>query len=138
VVEKRGRKSAADRADIIPLDLPDTRPPPPEDLSPRAAQAWRDATAVMPPNHFDGAKQLVLRGYVNHIVAAEAIWPRYLAALETPGFDPKRLIELQKMFDRESNGVRHAGRHLGLLQVARHSRRVPRYAPTPAPTPWET
>jgi hypothetical protein len=133
VVEKRGRKSAADLADVVPLERPNTRPEPPADLSPRAAEAWRNATAVMPSGHFDAAKQLVLRGYCHHVAAADMVWPLYLQALEDPHCDPKRLIELQKMFDRESNGVRHSGRHLGLLQVGRHYKKVPRYSPRP----WE-
>jgi hypothetical protein len=132
MLEKRGRKSAADQSAPV-VELPNTRPEPPPDLCPRAAEAWRNAVAVMPPRHFDQARQLVLRGYCHHVAASDAIWPRYLAALEDPGCDPAELVSLQKMFDRETDGVRHSARHLGLLEVGRHYRKVPRYSPRP----WE-
>jgi hypothetical protein len=59
MVEKRGRRSSANRESVpfvVPFELPDARPEPPPDLSPRAAQAWRDAVAVMPANHFGPEK----------------------------------------------------------------------------------
>jgi hypothetical protein len=137
MVEKRGRKSAADResADVVPLVLPEP-PAPPPDLSPRAAQAWRDATAVMPPNHFDAGKQQVLIGYCHHVVAADLTWAMYQRALETPGTPAKELNKLARMHSRETDGIRHSARHLGLLTVARRARPALRYAPTPTPTPW--
>jgi hypothetical protein len=138
MVEKRGRKSAADRdsSDVIPLVLPEP-PPPPADLTAREAQAWRAATAVMPRDHFDAAKQLVLRGYCAHCAAADLTWEMYSRALETPGTPVKELNKLATMFARETDGVRHSSRHLGLLTVMRRARPALRYAPTPTPTPWE-
>jgi hypothetical protein len=138
MLEKRGRKAAADRDSsdvVVPLVLPEP-PPPPPDLSEREARAWRDATAVMPPNHFDAAKQLVLIGYVHHVAAADLVWAMYEAALERRA-SAKELTRLSKMFARETDGVRHSGRHLGLLAVMRRARPALRYAPTPAATPWE-
>jgi hypothetical protein len=128
MVEKRGRKSAADRqsADVVLFEPDGARPAPPPDLSEQEAQAWVEAVAVMPARHFDAGKRLVLRGYVRHIAAADLIWPQYEAALER-GASAKELNALAKMFDRETDGVRHAARHLGLLAVMRHGKYVPRY-----------
>ena len=90
----------------------------------------------MPSGWFDAAKQLVLRGYVDHIDASDHAWSMYSAALKDPGTPAKELGRLQVMHSRETDAVRHGARHLGLLQVGRAYRKVPKYAPTPV-MPWE-
>jgi len=143
MLEKRGRKSFADleSVPVVPLDPADGRPEPPADLSPREAEVWRDAVAVMPARHFSREKWPVLRGYVRHVIAADAAWALYEAALKDRGVSvsARELKQLQLMHGRESDAVRHASRHLGLLVVNRHARQVPRYAPTPPVQlqPWE-
>jgi hypothetical protein len=85
----------------------------------------------MPAGHFSRERWPVLKGYCQHVAAAHDIWPHYHAALKDPGTPAKELMRLSKMHSRETDGVRHASRHLGLLVVNRYARRVPRYAPTP-------
>jgi hypothetical protein len=134
MVEKRGRRAAADfeSGPIFPLELPDARPEPPPNLSPRAAEAWRAAVSVMPAGHFSRERWPVLKGYCQHVAAAHDIWPQYHAALKD-GTDPKLLLRLSKMHSRERDAIRHASRHLGLLQVMRYGKRVPKYQARP----WE-
>jgi len=138
MLEKRGRKSAADleSADIVALELPDGRPEPPADLSEREAEVWRDAVGCMPARWFGRERWPVLRGYCEHVVAAAHAWSMYSAALHDPNATAKELGRLQIMFHRETDGVRHSSRHLGLLKVGRAYRKVPKYAPTPV-MPWE-
>jgi len=138
MLEKRGRKSTADleSADIVSLELPGSRPEPPLDLSPEEAAVWRNAVGCMPARWFGRERQLVLRGYVAHVVAADHAWKMYEAALHDPRTPAKELGRLQVMFHRETDGVRHSSRHLGLLKVGRAYRKVPKYAPTPV-MPWE-
>ena len=133
MLEKRGRKSAADResADIVPIERPKARPEPPPDLSPRAAQAWRDACIVMPARHFGPERLPVLRGYVLHVEFAGLAWGHYQQALQAD--DRSMAYRWSKIYDREFNSHRAAARHLGLLTVNKTARRVPRYAPT---DPW--
>jgi len=138
MLEKRGRKSAADlESVVIPVELPNARPEPPADLSPREAEIWRGVVSVMPPRHFGRERWPVLIGYCRHVIAAEAAWQMYSDALHDPSAGAKELTRLQIMHTRETDGVRHSSRHLGLLQVGRSYRKVPRYAPTPPPAPWE-
>ena len=136
MLEKRGRKSAEDRAaEVIPLELPDSRPPPPADLSPRAQEAWRDATAVLPAGSLGPETWPALRGYCHHLVAADLAWLMYSAALADPNTPTKKLDRLSRLFNRESDGVRRGAKNLGLCRVMRRGRGVPRYAVTP-PAPW--
>jgi len=143
MLEKRGRKSAADLepVPVVPLEPADGRPEPPPDLSEREAAVWRDAVAVMPARHFGREKWPVLSGYCRHVVAADAAWQMYLSALRDHGVSvsAQELTRLQILHSRETDGVRHASRHLGLLVVNRRGRAVPRYAVTPPVQvqPWE-
>jgi hypothetical protein len=90
----------------------------------------------MPARWFGREKWPVLIGYCRHVEAAGSIWLEYRDALEA-GADSKTLTRLSKMHSRETDGVRHGARHLGLLVVNRQARRVPRYSVTPTLQPWE-
>src|SRR5262249_17301845 len=96
MLEKRGRKSTADleSADIVSPELPGSRPEPPLDLSPEEAAVWRNAVGCMPARWFGRERQLVLRGYVAHVVAADHAWKMYEAALHDPRTPAKELGRL--------------------------------------------
>ena len=126
MVEKRGRKSAADRdspADDVVALVPGTgRPPPPADFGPAEAKIWVELVAAVPPRYFTGDRHTSLRNLVRHQVAADLTWSAYHRALLEPGTDPKELLQLAAMYHRESDGVRRASTNLRLTRMSRIAR----------------
>jgi hypothetical protein len=133
--EKRGRKAPGQ---VIPFAW-QSGPHPPEGMSPQVAKVWREAVGSRLPDYFTPAMFPVLTGYCCSVVASNLIWPRYLAALENPATEPKEVMKLSRMFDRESRAVSSASAALGLTPAARINKGgLPRgRQPQLPPEPWK-
>jgi hypothetical protein len=122
MVEKRGRKAAAD-LEVVPLMPGDAKPPPPEDMSQKEADAWTSIVNAMPLRWFGRDCQPVLRCLCRHIVAENMLWKRYLAALENrvSEVEPLGTAQLSALHARESRTIRQLSADLRLTPMARVS-----------------
>jgi hypothetical protein len=120
MVEKRGRKAAAD-LEVVPLMPGDAKPPAPEDMTEREADAWTSIVNAMPLRWFGRDCQPVLRALCRHIVAEDILWVRYLAALEGREHEDEVLstAQLSAVHARETLAIRRLSADLRLTPMAR-------------------
>jgi hypothetical protein len=72
-MRQRGRKSSSDLAVVIPGDF-GKRPDPPDNLTERQAEIWRETVASEPPEFFrTAAARALLADYCRHRQAAEDV-----------------------------------------------------------------
>ena len=116
MIEKRGKKAAAD-LEVVPLFEDGSKPPPPVDMPESQAEVWRSVVDAMPSRWFDRGTFPVLTGLCEHVVARELIWPLYHAALTRGDVDEAE--RLGRMFRREQAGVERASADLRLTKIAR-------------------
>ena len=121
MVEKRGRKAAVD-AEIVPIMPGDAKPPPPEDMTPLEAVIWKMVVDAMPLRYFGRETWPVLRGLCAHMVAADKLRVRYLAALDSG--KPDEIASLATLYNRETQAVRTHSADLRLTKIARISHQV--------------
>ena len=125
MVEKRGRKSSADRAEIgiVPIMPGDAKPPPPADMSKSEADVWRMIVDAMPLRYFGRETWPVLVGLCKHVVVRDAIGVRLDKAIagEWEGSEVPALLEL---YNAASRQVRQHSADLRLTKITRISRQV--------------
>src|SRR5262245_60275344 len=124
------RRSRADS--VVPLFPDGPRPPAPADLTAKEAKVWKDTVDSMPARWLSTELHPILRGYCSHVVAAAAIWPKYLLTLEDPYAELKSLAKLRALYHQEAAAIRQASSKLGLTRMARQERHgVQRYQADP-------
>jgi hypothetical protein len=143
-VRQRGRRSAAAAAVVIQGAF-GQRPEPPDDLTPRQAELWRQTVASENPDFFDTA---ALRGllvdYCRHREAGENISgiinqfnPEWLKTTE----GASRYAALLRMRELESRAAAAMARALRLTNQSRYTPKTGATAGRQAargPLPWET
>ena len=133
MVEKRGRKSAADSLEVVPLMSADAKPQPPEDMVVEEAVIWRSVVDACPPRWFGRETWPVLRGLCAHQAAADLLHQEYRKALaDMRAAKTKqartdalgRANALAQMYYRETHAVRHHSADLRLTKITRIANQV--------------
>jgi len=119
MVEKRGRKSAADgELEVVPLIPGDAKPGAPPDLSIEEAEVWKSVVDAMPLRYFGRETWPVLRALCAHQVAANFARERYLKAVKGKT-KPDMLEALARLYNRETEAVYKASEKLRLTKSSR-------------------
>jgi len=123
MVERRGRPSSADLETVTVVGL-EKKPDPPEDMSDAEKAVWVGIVSPMPVKFFTRECWPLLISLCRHKVAADALWARYIEALET-----KKKVEiletLSRLHNRETAAVRRLSadlRHLREKENQVHQR----------------
>jgi hypothetical protein len=116
---KRGRKSAADLAVILPTD--DTRPGAPYGLAGDAALLWDRTVQAMPAGWFPEESWPILEAFCRHVVTGRKLSAEIERGQRTVKWlrndeDAKRLDLLTRMRDRETKAAIAAARSLRLTK----------------------
>jgi hypothetical protein len=141
---KRGRKSEAELSLKVVSPKFGGKQSPPDDLSVRQLEIWRQVVSTEPPDHFaTEALRGILSDYCRHRESAEALsgvintfQPEWLKAED----GAKRYEKLLKMRDLETKAVMRCATKLRMTNQARYT---PQAAGTAArnksslPKPWE-
>jgi len=123
MVEKRGRKSAADDVNVVALMDADAKPSPPEDITEWEKVLWRSIVDACPPRWFGRETWPVLRGLCRHQLAADITGERYIAALLAKK-KPEVIETLARQYYRETHAVRHHSADLRLTKITRIANQV--------------
>jgi hypothetical protein len=118
----RGRKSAASLT-VVPTATP-SRPRPPAELSPEAAEEWRAIVARMPADWFSREVQPLLTAFCQHVVRARVLGQQLddIGAGALADEEGIRLYDrLAKMADRETRAMGLLGTKLRLTHQSRYT-----------------
>lgn len=121
MVERRGqRPSKASKAafEVVPMIPGEDKPSPPEDMSGPEQEVWRSVVNAMPLRWFGRETWPMLRGLCRHTVAAEIVWERYLAALNSER-EPDDIDALSRWYTRETDAINRASDKLRLTKSMR-------------------
>jgi hypothetical protein len=141
-MRQRGRRSAVEQATVIIGEF-GKRPDPPDFLTERQAEIWRETTASEPLDFFGtGALRGLLADYCRHRQAAEdvsAIIDSFKPEWLKNGEGVKRYQALLKIRENETRSAMIMARSLRLTNQSRY---MPRGAARAAlnasgPKPWE-
>jgi hypothetical protein len=141
-MRQRGRKSAAELAVVVSGDF-GKRPDPPDHLTERQAEIWRETTASEPLEFFNSAAlRGLLADYCRHRQAAEdvsAIIDSFKPEWLKNGEGVKRYQVLLRIRETETTAAMRMARSLRLTNQSRY---VPHSAARTAlnargPRPWE-
>jgi hypothetical protein len=120
----RRSKGEAD-LNVVQLGLPQyTRPDPPPDLEPPAAETWRTTVAAMRPDHFHGGTHHLLKLYCRSAMAGEMI----AAGLQRKSVDDPGYRRLLNLANAQSKTT---------LALARSLRLTPKSRRDPVDTRWQ-
>jgi len=124
----RGRKSSAELSTKAPVLLNERRPAPPEGLSPRASDVWKDVVGTVPLGWFSRAQYPMLIAYCRHAARAETLAEQItgfqLEWLKADG-GVDRLNKLLAMAERETRAMTACAR---AMRITKQSQIEPRGA----------
>lgn len=144
-MQKRGRKSAEDRAELkIIHGTFAARPEPPAELNARQKEIWRETCASEPDDYFKtGATQTLLKAYCGHAFEVERL-TEIMNSFETSWIKnaegAKRYADLSKMRAKESGAMAFIATKLRLTNQSRYradKASVAHRNATAGPRPWE-
>src|SRR5215831_18577096 len=122
MVEKRGRKAAADLG-VVPIMPGDAKPAPPEDMAESEAVVWKMIVDAMPLRYFGRETWPVLRGLCKHVVIRDEIGRRLDKAMAGRWKEDK-VASLIELYNAASRQVRQHSADLRLTKITRISRQV--------------
>lgn len=122
MVEKRGRKAAADIG-IVPIMPNDAKPAPPEDMAESEAVVWQMIVDAMPLRYFGRETWPVLVGLCKHVVVRDEIGRRLDKAMAGRWKEDK-VAALIELYNQASRQVRQHSADLRLTKITRISRQV--------------
>jgi len=122
MVEKRGRKAAAD-VGIVPIMPGDAKPRPPEGMPEAEADVWRQTVAAMPVRYFGREVWPVLRGLCKQVVLRDMLGAR-LDERIAAGEPPEGLGALLDLYHTACRQVRQHSADLRLTKITRIARQV--------------
>jgi hypothetical protein len=141
-MRSRGRRSAAELAVVIPAEF-GRRPEPPDHLTERQAEIWRETTASEPTDFFSSAAlRGLLADYCRHREAAEnvsGIIDTFKPEWLKNGEGVKRYQALLRIREAETGAAMRMARSLRLTNQSRYLPRGAARAGLNAsgPKPWE-
>src|SRR5215470_14546561 len=107
MVEKRGRKAAADLG-VVPIMPGDAKPAPPADMNESEAMVWRTVVNAMPLRHFGRETWPVLIGLCKQVVVRDKIGRRLDKAIA--GEEWER-VEVAPLYDLYNSACRQVRQH---------------------------
>jgi hypothetical protein len=117
----RGRKSTAELSTKAPVLLNERRPAPPEGLTPKAAEVWKNVVGTAPLGWFSRAQYPILLAYCRHAARAETLAAEISAFqlewLKAEG-GVERLNKLLAMAERETRAVTACARAMRITKQA--------------------
>jgi len=123
MVEKRGRKAAADLG-VVPIMPGDAKPAPPEDMAELEADVWRMVVNAMPLRHFGRETWPVLVGLCKQVVVRDEIGRRLDQVIAKKRWKHSEIAPMYDLYSSACRQVRQHSADLRLTKIAQLPKQV--------------